>query len=155
MILRITMIQLLLFCLDGLIQCLSLYIYTHWDLTHIFRGESSNGDNPFREWYAKLGEIRSLTECPVLLITATANAAARKCMRKKFCMVNYIEIIDNPDRENVKLFVRKVKSSVPLGKTFSFLITSVKKEKEKCPRYIILCTSIKTCGELFPCSEWS
>lgn len=62
-------------------------------------GESANGDNPFREWYAKLGEIRSLTECPVLLITATANAAARKCMRKKFCMVNYIEIIDNPDRE--------------------------------------------------------
>lgn len=66
-------------------------------------------------------------------------------------MVNYIEIIDNPDRENVKLFVRKVKSSVPLGKTFSLLITSVKKEKEKCPRYIIFCTctSIKTCGELF------
>lgn len=141
------------------------YIYIHtkmlwlWKLTlgfnTYFQGESSNGDNPFREWYAKLGEIRSLTECPVLLITATANAAAKKCYRKKFCMVNYIEIIDNPDRENVKLFVRKVKSSVPLGKTFSFLITSVKKEKEKCPRYIIFCTSIKTCGELFPCSEWS
>ena len=64
-------------------------------------------------------------------------------------MVNYIEIIDNPDRENVNFFVRKVKSSVPLGKTFSFLITSVRKEKEKCPRYIIFCTSIKTCGELF------
>lgn len=35
---------------------------------------------------------------------------------KQICMVNYIEIIDNPDRENVKLFLRKVKSSVPLGK---------------------------------------
>lgn len=50
-------------------------------------GESANGDNPFREWYAKLGEIKSLTECPVLLITATANAAARKCKRKKFCII--------------------------------------------------------------------
>lgn len=50
----------------------------------------------------------------------------------------------------MKLFLRRVKNSVPLEKkTFSFLITTVKKEKEKCPRYIVFCTSIKTCGELF------
>lgn len=71
---------------------------------------------------------------------------------KQICMVNYIEIIDNPDRENVKLFLRKVKSSVPLGKNV-FIPDYICEKGER--EYIIFCTSIKTCGELFPRSEWS
>lgn len=64
-------------------------------------------------------------------------------------MVNYFEIIDNFDCENVKFFVRKVKSSVFLGKIFLFLIIFVRKEKEKCLWYIIFCMFIKICGEFF------
>lgn len=104
----------------------------YWDLIYIFRGESFNGDNLFCEWYVKFGEIRFLIECLVFLIIVIVNVVVRKCMRKKFCMVNYIEIIDNFDCENVKFFVRKVKSSVFLGKIFLFLIIFVRKEKEKC-----------------------
>ena len=121
-----------------------------------FRGESAHGDNPFRAWYGNLGEIRSLTECPILLITATANEAARKKMRRKFSMKNCKDIIDNPDRENVKLFVQKVKASRSLDDIFGFLIADLKKEKHLCSRYIIFCTTIDTCGELFfLCLEWS
>ncbi|XP_045162072.2 probable ATP-dependent DNA helicase RecS [Mercenaria mercenaria] len=35
----------------------------HW-------GESDAGEAPFRAWYGKLGEARSLISCPLLLITA-------------------------------------------------------------------------------------
>lgn len=90
-----------------------------------------------------------MIECLVFLIIVIVNVVVRKCMRKKFCMVNYIEIIDNFDCENVKFFVRKVKSSVFLGKMFLFLIIFVIKEKEKCLWYIIFCMFIKICGEFF------
>ena len=100
-------------------------------------------------WYSKLGEIRSLIECPVLLITATANKSARREMQKKFCMKDCHEIVQNPDRENIKLFVHKFKSTVSLCDTFYFLIHLIKQEKELCERFLIFCPSIKTCSELF------
>lgn len=67
----------------------------HW-------GESDDYDELFRQWYGKLGELRSLIECPVLLLAATANSSARKKLQQKFCMKNCHEIIDNPERENIK-----------------------------------------------------
>ena len=100
-------------------------------------------------WYSKLGEIRSLIECPVLLITATANKSARREMQKKFCMKDCHEIVQNPDRENIKLFVHKFKSTVSLCETFYFLIHLIKQEKELCERFLIFCPSIKTCSEIF------
>ena len=96
---------------------------------YIFRGESEIEMEPFRIWYSKLGEIRSLIQCPVLLITATANRSARMEMQKKFCMIDCHEIIQNPDRENIKLFVHKFKSTVPHGDIFYFLIHLLKKEQ--------------------------
>ena len=104
---------------------------------------------PFRVWYSKLGEKRSLIECPVLLITATANKSARREMQKKFCMKDCHEIVQNPDRENIKLFVHKFKSTVLLCDTFYCMIHLIKQERELCERFLIFCPSIKTCSELF------
>jgi hypothetical protein len=57
------------------------------------RGEV-DGDQqstPFREWFGKLGEVRSLVQCPLLLITATASKASRLKMQKIFCMKNCLK----------------------------------------------------------------
>lgn len=117
-----------------------------------YRGESdSRVDEPFREWYGNLGEIRSLVHCPILLITATANKAARVKLRTKFSMKNFHEIVDNPDRDNIKLFVRKFKSTMPLGDLFYFLIKLLKEKGEKCDRYLIFCPSIKSCSDVYSC----
>lgn len=83
----------------------------HW-------GESDDYDEPFRQWYGKLGELRSLIECPILLLTATANSSARKKLQQKFCMKDCHEILDNPERENIKLFLKKIKSTTPQDETF-------------------------------------
>jgi len=79
-------------------------------LSHFFRGESDGDEGPFRSWYGKLGETRSLVSCPLLVITATANLSARRKMKKKFCMNDCLEIIDSPDRSNIKPFVHKYKT---------------------------------------------
>lgn len=85
----------------------------HW-------GESDDYDELFRQWYGKLGELRSLIECLILLLTATANSSARKKLQQKFCMKNCHEIIDNPERENIQLFLKKIKSTTPQDETFFF-----------------------------------
>lgn len=55
---------------------LEIFYLKHHLYRYFFRGESSSEENPFRSWYGRLGEVRSLVECPVILKTATANAAA-------------------------------------------------------------------------------
>ena len=114
-----------------------------------FRGEADGDDAPFRVLYGKLGEARSLLTCPILLITATASKSARKKLQKKFSMTDCLEIIDNPDRVNIKLFVHKYKSSLSLNILFEFLITLIKENKDKCERYIIFCPSIRLCSQVF------
>ncbi|XP_061171628.1 uncharacterized protein LOC133181101 [Saccostrea echinata] len=114
-----------------------------------FRGESASEEDPFRRWYGRLGELRSLVECPVILMTATANSAARKALQRKFCMTDCLEIIENPDRNNIKLFLQCVKYNTPLENTFFFLILMLKEKKELCDRYLIFCPSIRTCSKLY------
>ena len=93
--------------------------------------------------------MRSLIECPALVITATASRAARKKIKKRLAMIRSTDIVENPDRPNIKLFVQKVKSSALLSSTFSWLIEAVRLEKQQTGRVLVFCPSIKLCGELY------
>ncbi|XP_060596155.1 ATP-dependent DNA helicase RecQ-like [Ruditapes philippinarum] len=121
-------------------------------LPQLLRGEV-DGDQqstPFREWFGKLGEVRSLVQCPLLLITATASKASRLKMQKIFCMKNCFEKFKSPDRTNIKLFLHKFKSSQDVTKIFAFMIIELlEKKEEKCDRYLVFCTSIKSCSEIY------
>ena len=121
------------------------------DLCHfsVFRGEADGDDEPFRVWYGRLSEARSLIKCPVLLITATANKSARKKMQKKFAMQNCCELIDNPDRPNIKLFVQQYKRTVLIERVLEQLIYLVKEKEGSCDRYIVFCPSIALCSKVF------
>ena len=48
-------------------------------------------------------------------MTVIANKTARANLKRKFALNNCHEIIDNPDQDNIKLFVKKVKSTVPIA----------------------------------------
>lgn len=82
-------------------------------------------------------------------MTATANKTARRNLQRKFCMETCKEILDNPDRPNIKLFVSKIKSSEPLSVTFYFLLCMLKEKKNLCNRAIVFCQSIKNCSDIF------
>nr|XP_019928600.2 ATP-dependent DNA helicase Q-like 3 [Crassostrea gigas] len=112
-------------------------------------GESSGKSEPFREWFGRLGETRSLIACPALVITATASIASRRKLRKKLALVNFHEIVESPDRENIKLFVEKIKVNEKLRVTFSWLIDMVMDQGGECPRHIIFCPSIKLCADVY------
>lgn len=82
-------------------------------------------------------------------MTATANAAARKELQRKFCMKDCLEIIENHDRDNVKLFSQCLKYNTSLEDTFFFLIMTLKEKKELCDRYLIFCPAFRTCSKLY------
>lgn len=85
----------------------------------------------------------------MLLITATANKSARTELKKKCVMQNCVEIIDNPDRTNIKLFVKKVKSTELIADLFYPLIKSLVELKQNCEKHLVFCCSIKTCGDIY------
>jgi superfamily II DNA helicase RecQ len=68
--------------------------------------------------------------------------SARKKLQQKFGMKNCHEIIDNPERENIKLFLKKVKCSTPLDEVFYFIIRLLKDKNELCPRFLFFRSSL-------------
>lgn len=72
-----------------------------------------------------------------------------KNCKGKFCMKECLEIIENPDRDNIKLFSQCVKYKTSLEDTFFFLIMTLKEKKELCDRYLICCPAIRTCSKLY------
>ncbi|XP_061191020.1 ATP-dependent helicase wrn-1-like [Saccostrea echinata] len=118
-------------------------------LIYSFRGESTEHVQAFREWFSLTGEIRSLISCPALVITATDSKEARKVNKKRLALNNCVDIIDSPDRENIKLFVHKLKNTVPIEVTFGWLLKDLSLKKKDCTRTLIFCSSIKICADVY------
>ena len=116
------------------------------------RGEIGNnkGDHPFREWFARIGELRSLLPNATLLaITATASALLRQRLMSKLALPNMCEMVDNPDRDNIMLFVHSFKSALPVHILFDWLIKMLNEQKYMTPRIMIFCRSINDVGKLY------
>ena len=59
-----------------------------------------------------------------------------------------LEVVDNPDRGNIKLFVKKVKASSQMEDMFWWLIEMIRTKKRNCPRYLVFCKTIKDCSSV-------
>nr|CAJ38800.1 putative RecQ family DNA helicase protein [Platynereis dumerilii] len=128
----------------GLIVIDEAHTVTQW-------GQSSTTeDQPFRPWFAKLGELRSLLPgIPVLALTATASRMRRKTIKDLLGMQACAERTENPDRTNIKLFVRQRNSSEPVRETFEWCLNVLTSEEINCPRTLIFCKSISDCSKLY------
>jgi ATP-dependent DNA helicase RecQ len=113
------------------------------------RGESKGEEHPFRKWFGQIGELRSLLpDPPLLAITATASRSARKKIKEKLAMNNSHDIVENPDRTNIKLFVKSRNSNEELSVTFEWLVTKLTSDQQ-CERTIVFCKSIKDCAKIY------
>ncbi|KAJ8301105.1 hypothetical protein KUTeg_020092 [Tegillarca granosa] len=105
-------------------------------------GESHGPEKPFRAWFGHIAEVRSL--CP-----ATAGPKNREKIYRKLCLVNPLEIVKNPDRPNIKLFLKKVKASDNLADVFFWLVDRLQRQGQNFPRYILFCKRISECAGVF------
>lgn len=80
-------------------------------------------------------------------MTATASRQLRVKIKKKLCMTACYEVIDSPDRENIKLFVSKIKASEELKDTFLWLLVLLK--KDELDRTLLFCKTINDCSRIY------
>ncbi|XP_076146136.1 putative ATP-dependent DNA helicase Q1 [Alosa pseudoharengus] len=112
-------------------------------------GQAAKGQTPFRDSFAKLGELRSLVKAgtPVLALTASADRESRARVMKQLQMDNPIILALSPNRTNIRLGLIKVP-----GHTLECLHWIVRDVKEKgisMLPVIIYCKTVKAVGRVF------
>ena len=123
-------------------------IYKTWNCC--WRGEEQLGKEPFREWYGRVGELRSLVPAArFLLMTATASCSVRQTIWNKFGSLDVQEIVESPDRVNIKLHMQKFSSCLSNAELLQSLIDNLTKRKHECCRVLIFCQSVSDCGKLY------
>ena len=126
-------------------------------MSHIFVDEShcivSWGHN-FRPAFEKISKLRSFfPSAKVIAMTATATLSMQDVIREKLLMKSYKVVSSNPNRENVKLIVKKrpatVGSKIIVDDAICELIESIVKDlcetQQDYPKTIIY-SNLKTCG---------
>lgn len=120
-------------------------------LLYCFRGEGDKDEEPFREAFANIGELRSI--CPkatLLALTATSGPSQRRRIMKMLCFRSNSDIIlDSPDRENIKIISVCIPNSDNLEKVFKWLIDSVRLNKVKTERHVVFCESISDVSKIY------
>ncbi|XP_062605474.1 ATP-dependent DNA helicase RecQ-like [Saccostrea cucullata] len=114
-------------------------------------GKGDKDEEPFREAFANIGELRSL--CPkasLIALTATSGPSQRRRIMKILCFRNNVEVIlDSPDRENIKITSMCIPNSDNLEKVFKWLIDTLRSQKEQMERHIIFCESISDVSKIY------
>ena len=114
----------------------------------MFQGTKRDHEAQFREWFAHIGELRSLcTKVPILALTATASPTHRRQIMQKR---NASIVVDSPDRTNIKMSVQKVKNNVDIADIFQWTVIGLNGRKHDFPRHIIFVTLLRTV-HLFKC----
>uniref|UniRef100_A0A8W8MR34 Helicase ATP-binding domain-containing protein n=1 Tax=Magallana gigas TaxID=29159 RepID=A0A8W8MR34_MAGGI len=87
-------------------------------------GIGSKDEEPFREWFSRIGELRSICpKVPIAALTATSSASQRRTILNKLCFSKHSEVIaESPDRENIKITSVQVPNNEDLHTTFGWLI---------------------------------
>ena len=117
----------------------------------IFRGEGKANEDPFREWFSRIQELRSLCpNVPVLALTATAGPTQRRKILKSLCFrPGYELVLDSPDRRNIKISVKVIENKDNLDIVFYWLTKHLNKFREKTPRHVIFCSSISDVTKVY------
>jgi superfamily II DNA helicase RecQ len=129
-------------------QCLTAYILA---ILTCFRGEGDKEEEPFREAFAHIGELRSLCpKVPLLALTATSGPSQRRKIMKMLCFrPNSQVILDSPDRENIKITSLCIPNLDNLEKVFHWLISILKTQGAQADRHIIFCESIADVSKIY------
>ncbi|KAG5275687.1 hypothetical protein AALO_G00123430 [Alosa alosa] len=107
-------------------------------------GEAAKGESPFRESFAKLGELRSITKEGTLALTASADIKSRNRVRRILHMDNCIQIIASPNKGNIQLGLCMVPSNEL--NCFDWLVQRVKDKGCSMQPVLVYCQTLKMVG---------
>ena len=129
------------------------YVYIVVLILTIVRGKSSSLKHlPFRIWYSKLIELKSLLPFTrYAIFTATATKVTKSAifdmldlsLHDTFCVEKA------PTRSNTCYHFVYMERNVPLETVFKVLIDDIKNEKHKAKRTLIFCQTRKQCAVIY------
>ena len=124
------------------------FLKIYCNIIFFSRGMSSEKTDAFRVWFSRIGELRSLIpSANMIALTATASKTLRTQIERKLHMIGCVEIVDSPDRSNIKLFREKVSASQELSITFNWIIKRLR--NSTLPRMLIFSKSIADCSLIY------
>ena len=80
----------------------------------------------FRKWYARLNELRSITEVPFMALTATATTQTKRKIFSLLEMKKPYEVIASPNRNNISFVVQKMENGCNLIDNFQCIVSEIK-----------------------------
>ncbi|XP_056013609.1 ATP-dependent DNA helicase Q1-like [Ostrea edulis] len=106
-------------------------------------------EKAFRKWFRCIGELRSLFPSAVMLaLSATCTKKMLKKVTDALLMTGCKHFITrNPNKENIKYIVRKIETDIQ--SSMFWLIESIEKYKDRFPRTLIYCNSIKDVSQIY------
>ncbi|XP_066936308.1 ATP-dependent DNA helicase RecQ-like [Clytia hemisphaerica] len=108
-------------------------------------------DDPFREAFKHLGQLRGYFSKPFLCLTATANRKTRKNITKILGLKRPHVTKVTPEKPNIMLNVIKVKSIEEFMETPMLIeiLEKLRSQPETCEKTIIYCHSYNACGLVY------
>ena len=103
----------------------------------------------FRKWYARLNELRSITEVPFMALTATATTQTKRKIFSLLEMKKPYEVIASPNRNNISFVVQKMENGCNLIDYFQCIVSEIKMKGKHSMRTIIYCQTILQCSLLY------
>ena len=103
------------------------------------RGESTDNKTPFRKWYGRVIELRSLLhEACLLVLTATASPTLRKqiCIKLGLTTACLKEIIESPNHKNIKLSIMQFSASTKVNEILECVIDMITSQQNNCKRTV-------------------
>jgi superfamily II DNA helicase RecQ len=115
-----------------------------------FRGKNdAKTKKAFRGHYARVGEERSLLPAfvPLVVMTATVTAAARRDIVKLTGMHNNAEVVLSPNRRNIRYSVIHLQK-FNLYAAFTHIIDDIESNTTSAERVIVYCRKKEHCSDL-------
>eukprot|EP00112_Aurelia_sp_Birch-Aquarium-sp1_P001275 Seg1132.9 transcript_id=Seg1132.9/GoldUCD/mRNA.D3Y31 product="Werner syndrome ATP-dependent helicase" protein_id=Seg1132.9/GoldUCD/D3Y31 len=119
----------------------------HWGTT-----DDQSQKVPFRKWYGKLLELKSLLSNPRL---AVFTATASKTSKRKIFELLQIDAIStavfekSPTKENIRFAVKYVSNDLSLTSIFQGLMHEIRARKLSAEKTLIFCRTRKQCSLIF------
>ena len=120
-------------------KCVCLHVYIL-----CFRGAvDKKEEEAFRRWFRHIGELRSLF--PAAAMLALSATCTQKMLKKILKVLNMTEcpnfVSVSPNKQNIKYVFKKIEHNIE--SSMLWLVEGLLKYKEKFPRTLVYCKSIK------------
>lgn len=125
-----------------------VHCMTEWGLS-----SANDKKSAFRKWYSRINEAKSLTQVPLMALTATATKTTKGKIFELLEFTHPVEIIESPNKNNISYCVQVLDKNLTVAENFRCVIDEILRKGKNSIRTIIYCQTVKQCAILYKTFE--